>query len=221
MSNRESATENWLHKTIESWLHLKIPDREISGLNTLELGAGTLNHLIYENVNSKIYDIVEPKKFLYEESKFKNKVAKAHQNFEDTPENFYDRIISIAVLEHLEDLPWFLAKSSFKLKSLGYHSHSVPCEGYPTWNISWSASRALPFYLKTGQSYKKIQKHEHINNLDEIFSLINYFYKDVSIKYSYPFFVAPSVALFANITFCKPNRENINKYLKRFKSKKT
>jgi 2-polyprenyl-3-methyl-5-hydroxy-6-metoxy-1,4-benzoquinol methylase len=169
---------------------------------------------MYENMDSKIYDIVEPKKFLYENSKLKNKITKAHNNFEDATENYYDRIISIAVLEHLEDLPWFLAKSSFKLNSSGYQSHSVPCEGYLTWNLSWSATRSIPFYLKTGQSYKKVQKHEHINNLDEILGLIKYFYKEVAVKYSYPFFTSPSLALFANITFSNPNKESIDEYLK-------
>ena len=49
----------------ERWLHLVIKERKIKK-KTLEIGAGTLNHLEFENLN-KIYDIIEPKKFLFKE----------------------------------------------------------------------------------------------------------------------------------------------------------
>ena len=42
--------------------------------------------------------------------------------------NNYDRIISCAVLEHLEDLPKYLYLSTKKLKKSGfYHSRYAPC----------------------------------------------------------------------------------------------
>ena len=53
---------------MERWMHRKVaedikPDSEKS---TLEIGAGTLNHLVYESISK--YDIVEPFKELYIDS---------------------------------------------------------------------------------------------------------------------------------------------------------
>ena len=62
--NRESKInsffEKWMHKNI-----LKFKNK--FNVNTLEIGAGTLNHLSYEDIKKKDqYDIIEPKKFLYQ-----------------------------------------------------------------------------------------------------------------------------------------------------------
>ena len=62
-SNRQS----FLSQLSEKWLHFAIKNKE-TNKKTLEVGAGTLNHLKYENLN-KIYDIIEPKKFLFKSSK--------------------------------------------------------------------------------------------------------------------------------------------------------
>ena len=57
-------------------------------------------------------------------------MANVYKNFFKLPKNNFDRIISCAVLEHLEDLPMFLAKSSLAMKNDGYQYHSIPCKGY-------------------------------------------------------------------------------------------
>ena len=69
--NRErkinSIFEKWMHKNIK-----KLKNK--SNINTLEIGAGTLNHLSYEdNSNKDKYDIIEPKKFLYRNNILKKK----------------------------------------------------------------------------------------------------------------------------------------------------
>lgn len=208
--------QNLLSQLSEIWLHSSMDDRK-SKKKTLEIGAGTLNHLPYED-NNKIYDIIEPKKFLIDSSKYKKKINKSFSNLRGCKKNYYDRIISCAVLEHLTNLPKFLYESSFKINKKGYQQHSVPCEGYPFWNISWFLFNALIFRIKYGFDFKYIAKHEHVNNLDEIIILIKFFYKKVKIKYSYPFF-NKYFSFYANIKFSNPNKKNINKYLK-YKSKK-
>jgi hypothetical protein len=206
---------NSLSQISESWLHYSIKGRKNTSNNTLEIGAGSLNHIPYEKYScDKKYDVIEPKKFLYEDSPNKKHVNNFYKNFTETPDNYYDRIISCAVLEHLEDLPNFLYLSSFKLKENGYHSHSVPCEGYPVWNITWYFFNAIPFKLRTGQNFKDIQKHEHLNTFDEILALINFFYKKVEIKYSYPLFFSPYFSFYANINFWSPIKKNIDQYEK-------
>ncbi len=207
---------NFLTQLSESWLHFAIKGR-LSNLNlsTLEVGAGTLNHLKYESKNNlKNYNIIEPKKFLFKNNKLKSCVANVYKDFNKLPKNNFDRIISCAVLEHLEDLPMFLAKTGLAMKKNSYQSHSIPCEGYPVWKITWDIISGIPFKLRTGFNFSEIQNHEHINNHDEILCLIKYFYKKCDITYSYPSFFTPYLSLYANLTFSKPNMSIIKKFLK-------
>ena len=197
-----SFAERWMHESIYGLNSIK---------NTLEIGAGTLNHLKFEKIK-KNYDIIEPKKYLYKKTIQEKKIRKILPNLKACKKNYYDRIISIAVLEHMTELPNFLAESSFNIKNNGYHSHSIPCEGY-LFNFTSSIISGIPFYLKHGLSYKYIMKHEHVNNLDEIITLINFFYKKVKIKYSYPFYTK-YLAFYANITFKHPNKKRVKTFLK-------
>ena len=219
-SEYKKNRSNFLSQLSESWLHYSIKGRKDSSNNTLEIGAGSLNHIPYEHYNNdKKYDVIEPKKFLYEDSPNKKYVNNFYKNFTETPNSYYDRIISCAVLEHLEDLPKFLYLASSKLKENGYHSHSVPCEGYPTWNITWYLMSGITFKLRTGQNFRDVQKHEHLNNFDEIIALISYFYQKVEIKYSYPLFFSPYFAFYANINFWSPIKKNIDQYKEIFLKK--
>ena len=213
--------ENILSQFSERWLHYSIKGRDLLFNETLEVGAGSLNHLEYENFDKKhLYDVIEPKKFLYNNKKNKFLVHKFFKSLKHTKNKSYNRIISCAVLEHLEDLPKFLYLSSKKLKKKGYQSHSIPCEGYPTWNITWFLTSGITFRLRTGKSFKEVQKHEHLNTFDEIVKLVKFFYKDVEIKYSYPFFLNAYFSFYSNLTFKNPIQKNINLYLKLIKNKK-
>lgn len=201
---------NFLSQLSERWLHLSINDRKLKN-KTLEVGAGTLNHLKYET--TKHYDVIEPKKFLYQNSIYKKLVNKFYKNISQTQNCYYDRIISCSVLPNITDLPDYLYTSSIKIKKNGYQQHSIPCEGYPMWNITWFFFSGILFKLKYGYSFKYYQKHDHINNFDEIVSLIDFFYKKVEIKFSYPFF-NKYLSFYANIKFSNPNKKNISKYKK-------
>ena len=200
--------QNFFSQLSERWLHVSIDDRKKKN-KTLEIGAGTLNHLKYET--TKHYDIIEPKRFLLNKTIYKKKIHKLFKNINQTKAKDYDRIISCAVLEHITDLPEYLCTSSLKMKKNGYQQHSIPCEGYPMWDISWFLFNGILFKLKYGYSFKYIQKHEHVNNFDEIISLIRFFYKNVKVKFSYPFF-NKYLSFYANIKFSNPNKKNIKNY---------
>ena len=200
--------QNFLSQLSESWLHFSIDDRKKIN-KTLEVGAGTLNHLKYEI--KKHYDIIEPKSFLFINSKYIKFINNSFKDIKLTPNNNYDRIISCAVLEHIIDLPDYLYTSSLKLKKKGYQQHSIPCEGYPMWDILWFLFSGMLFKLKYGYSFKYIQKHEHVNNFDEIKTLISFFYKEVKVSFSYPFY-NKYLSFYVNIKFSKPNKKNIRLY---------
>ena len=54
----------------------------------------------------------------------------------------------------------------------------------------------ISFKIRTGQNFIDVQKHEHINNYDEILSLINFFYKKLEIRFSYPgYFIVVIITL--------------------------
>ena len=205
---------NFLSQLSESWMHFAIKGRKSKKKNsTLEVGAGSLNHIKYEGPNNlNKYNIIEPQKFLLKNNEFLKKV-KIHKNIYQIKKGSLDRIISTAVLEHMTELPEFLASSSKFLKKDGYHSHSIPCEGYPLWHLMWDIVSGIPFKIRTGLNFKEIQKYEHVNNFDEIITLIKHFYKKCDIKFSYPSFFTPYLSLYANITFSKPNKQMISKYL--------
>lgn len=207
---------NYFSQLSESWLHYSIKGRSCNiNCLTLEIGAGTLNHLKYEcKKNLEDYSIIEPKKYLFKSNKLKNSVTNIYKSFDKLPKNKFDRIISCAVLEHLEDLPMYLVKTAVAMKKNGYQSHSIPCEGYPTWQVAWNVASAVPFKIRTGLDFKEIQKHEHLNNYDEIVLLIKHFYNKCEIKHSYPLFFSPFFSLYANITFSGPNYNSIKKYLR-------
>lgn len=213
----KSNRENKIISIFESWLHRSIIKKNITSQNkTLELGAGTLNHLPYENITSKkIYDIIEPKKYLYKNNWLKKKINRVYKNYKIVPNNSYDRIISCATLEHLSNLPEFLATSAFKLKNKkSFHSHSIPCEGYLAWGIANRILSGALFRLRTGCDYNELMKHEHLNNYDEILKTIKFFYKNVKVNFSYPLFFSPHLAFYSNIYFSNPNFSNCKRYLR-------
>jgi len=80
--------------------------------STLELGAGNLNQLPYEPMSGP-YDIVEPFRKLYEPSPHLERVRNVYADIAEIPsENRYQRITSVAVLEHVENLPEMVARSA-------------------------------------------------------------------------------------------------------------
>ena len=214
--------DNKVNSLFEKWMHKNILRSKLrSYVRTLEIGAGTLNHLPYENLKKKdLYDIIEPKRFLFQSNFLKKKINKIYSDYTDVPAKKYDRIISCATLEHLIDLPKFLAISAFKLKNkYSFHSHSIPCEGYLAWTIANRYISGILFKLRTGCNYNELMNHEHVNNYDEIYSIIKLFYNKVDVNFSYPLFFTPHFSFYANISFSNPKLNLCKKYLKLSKTK--
>ena len=75
--------QNILSQMSEGWLHRNIKSSVIKNSRTLEVGAGTLNHLKYEYNKDTIYDIIEPKKFLFKDSSDLKKINKIYNRSEE------------------------------------------------------------------------------------------------------------------------------------------
>jgi len=180
-NNRDGSTSaSSLAQKMESWLHRKVA-MDVMGIqnkSTLEIGAGTLNQLKYEN--TKPYDIIEPFSELYINSKFKDQVNEVFQDIDDiSASNKYDRITSVATFEHITDLPKVVAKTCRLLNERGTLRVSIPNEGTFLWKLGYKLTTGIEFKLKYGLDYSILMNYEHVNTADEIEQVLHYFYGKV------------------------------------------
>jgi len=181
--NRDGKTAvTSLSQRMEGWLHKKVAIGSGENKSTLEIGAGTLNQLQYESVGAE-YDVIEPFKALYEDSTEKNKVRKFFDLIEEVPlKSRYNRIISCATFEHIENLPYVVSKSGLLLCEKGQLRVAVPTEGGFLWKLSYTMTTGVEFWIKHKLNYSVIMKYDHINTIDEIQSVIKWFFRDVSTQ---------------------------------------
>ena len=171
-------------------MHKQVAARNGSFIEpVLEIGAGTLNHIPYEP-NGFEYDAVEPMLILYRDKPQLQRIRNLYNDLDQIPLNSsYGRIISVATLEHLIELPKILACSGLLLREDGVFQAGIPCEGGALWGISWRVSTSLAYRLKTGLSFKKHMEYEHVNDANEIRSLLKFFFRSVTIRrFPLPFF---------------------------------
>ena len=143
-----------------------IPFRK-PGFTTLEVGAGTLNHLSYEP-SSMHYDAVEPMRELYEPSPMRARVTHMYADLAEVSRHDYDRIISIAVFEHLCNLPFTVASCGLHLAPEGQLRVAIPSEGTLLWTLGWKLTTGIEFRLRHGLDYAVLMRHEHVNKAAEI-----------------------------------------------------
>ena len=212
-SNREGQTRaSWLAQKVESWMHKKVAS-DVVGLHnkkTLEIGAGTLNHLKHEK--SEKYDIVEPFNELYLDSPFLKQINNIYKDIDEINMNQkYDRIISIATFEHIVDLPKVVAKTCVLLGSKATLRTSIPNEGTFLWTLGWKLTTGLEFKLKYGMDYGILMKHEHVNTAKEIEEILSYFY---SVNKCKTLGLNKKVALYRFYESSEPKIEIAVNYLK-------
>ena len=163
---------------VEKWYHLKAYKAKTDAHSILEIGAGNLNHVKFEK-NYKIYDVVEPKDYLIRASDpvMRKRVRNVYKDIENIPEGLiYDKIISIAVLEHIENLELILEKTSKKLSDNGKFIVEIPAEGEFLWWLGWRLTTGIGFWLKYRLDYGVIMRFEHVNKAHKIIvSLKKYF----------------------------------------------
>jgi hypothetical protein len=170
-------------KTLESWMHHKVAAdlTPSSKLSTLEVGAGTLNQLPFEPIVGP-YDIVEPFHVLYEGSPGRSRLRNVFDDISEAKNSGpYDRITSIAVFEHIMDLPVVVAQAALLLKSDGTLRVGIPNEDTVLWNL---ATRICGYEFKKryGLEYNIMMRYEHVNTAAEIDGVLRVFFERVSCK---------------------------------------
>lgn len=215
-NNREGGTSaSSLSQKMEKWLHLKVA-KDVIGIHdrsTLEIGAGTLNQLMYEQTSP--YDIIEPFSELYSRSKFRAQINDVYNDIDEIKnEKKYDRITSIATFEHILDLPKVIAKTCIHLNDNGVLRVSIPNEGTFLWKMGWKYTTGIEFKLKYGLNYGLLMKHEHVNSAEEIEQLLNFFYSKVKCSC---FGLNRRIAFYRFYECYEPKIELAKKYLSQLK----
>jgi len=181
LSNREGQYKTTsLSARLERWMHKKVA-RDLSGtkrnLATLEIGAGTLNHLQYEP-DQGAYDIVEPFSELFENSPRLKGIRTVYKDISDIRDTAYDRITTIATFEHIMDLPFVVGKAALLLKPEGHMRVAIPNEGTFMWRLGTRVT-GFEFTKKYGLDYQVLMRYEHVNTAEEIEGVLKYFFKNV------------------------------------------
>jgi len=214
-SNREGETlASKAAQTAESWMHRQVA-RDVLGQpserrSTLELGSGTLNQLPYEPEVGP-YDIVEPFSDLYVDSPAVSRVRDAWSDVSQVPDGArYDRITSVAALEHISNLPEVVARCGLLLSSGGVFRAAIPSEGTFLWEAGWRLTTGLEFKLKHGLDYGSFMRHEHVNTAREIRNILEFFFGRADCRF---FGLARSISLYQFYACTHPVTARCNDYL--------
>lgn len=149
---------------------------------TLEIGAGTLNHLPYEPRVAS-YDIVEPFRELYSGSPLLPRVRRIYGEIGEIPSGVvYERIVSVATLEHICDLPRVVGVASRLLGPRGSFRVAVPSEGCLLWKLGWMLTTGLEFRFRYGLDYGVVMRYEHVNTAMEIEEVLRHYFGDVRAR---------------------------------------
>ena len=185
LENRAGATPAAsLTQRLERWLHRQVAADVVDGRPraTLELGAGTLNQLAFEPATG-IYDIVEPFEALFRDSPLKGRIRDTFADVSEVPAGrLYERVTSVAALEHICDLPVVLARAARLLAPGGCLRAAIPSEGGFLWKLGWMMTTGLEFRLRHGLDYGLMMAHEHVNDALEIETLIRALFETVEVK---------------------------------------
>lgn len=183
--NREGgSTASSMAQRMERWLHRSVAADTADGRSvvTLELGAGTLNQLAFEP-HLGAYDVVEPFAALYADSPHRGRVREIFADISQVPaDRRYDRVTSVAALEHICNLPEVLARSALALAAGGVFRAAIPSEGGFLWRMGWTLTTGLEFRLRHGLDYGVLMRHEHVNTAAEIETLLAALFEEVTIR---------------------------------------
>ena len=167
--------EQWLHKAVAADLKGSRED-----IPTLEIGAGTLNQLPYEP-GIRSYDIVEPFAELYKGSAHLGRVRNVFSDIMEIHDRKYKRITSVAVFEHIMNLPEVVARAATLLDRDGVMRVSIPNEGTILWRMGTMLT-GYEFKKMYGLDYQVLMRYEHVNTADEIEAVLKHYFGETRTR---------------------------------------
>ena len=198
-----------LSSRLESWMHRRVADAPAG--DVLEIGAGTLNQLQYEAPQTR-YDVVEPFAALFEGSPALSRVDTVYADIAGVPgDRPYGRITSVAVLEHLDDLPGIVARAALLLRDDGVFQAGIPSEGGLLWTLAWHMTTGVAYWLRNRLDYGFLMRHEHLNTAAEIEAVVRTFFADVKVsRFPLPF---RHLSFYSYLEARAPDRERARTFL--------
>ena len=165
------------------------------GCKTLDIGAGNGAHLKYENLDAQEYTALEYSRELIQDinrlyPKVKTVIGDCQKPM-DFQKDYFDRVLAIHVLEHLDNLPVTLGEVHRILRPGGKFSVIIPCEGGMLYSIGRKFSSEKMFKARYHQSYDWLIKYDHVNTAREVIAELKHLF-NVDSSQHFPFFV-PSV----------------------------
>lgn len=138
----------------------------------LEIGAGIGEHASYENLDGIEYFALEmrPEMAAVIKEKFPpiKVIVGDCQERQTWPDEYFDRIVAVHVLEHLPNLPAALKEARRLLKPGGEFAVMIPCEGGLAYGLARRLSAQRLFEKRYDMDYSMFIKTEHINRPEEI-----------------------------------------------------
>lgn len=149
--------------------------------NTLEIGAGLGEHLAYEKLTPEQraeYVCVELRASMAAE------IQRAHPGVQaivgdcqqrlDFPDDHFDRVLAVHVLEHLPNLP-AAVREMYRLcnKQHGRFQVVIPCEGGLAYSLARRISAQRFFEARWDMPYKLVIEREHMNVPREILEILD------------------------------------------------
>jgi SAM-dependent methyltransferase len=140
---------------------------------TLEIGPGNGSHLSYENLDEQEeYVALELRESL------SNEIGQGHPNLRvvvgdcqgqlDFPDNWFDRVLAIHVLEHLDNLPAALTEIARVLKPSGRFSVVIPAEGGLGYALGRRVTVQRQFERRYKMPYQWMIRYEHVSTAREV-----------------------------------------------------
>jgi ubiquinone/menaquinone biosynthesis C-methylase UbiE len=172
-------------------------------VRTLEIGAGLGEHLDYERLSG-----VQTAQYVALE--LRPNMAQAIQRRFPTiqvvvgdcqdrlpfPDDNFDRVVAVHVLEHLPMLPAAISEA-FRVcnKQKGVLSVVIPCEGSLAYTLARRISAQRYFEHRYQQSYRWFIEREHLNRPEEIITELGRYFTIIHRG----FFPIPIPAQFCNL----------------------
>ena len=141
-----------------------------------------------------------------------DQVREVYSSLKEVPkDNKYSRIISIATLEHMTNLPLDVALSAVHMENNGIFQAGIPSEGGFLWWLGWRCTTGISYWLRNRLDYGVLMRHEHVNNANEIIAILEYFFENVQIKrFPLPFHF---LSLYTYLEAKKPNMDRVEKFI--------
>jgi SAM-dependent methyltransferase len=142
------------------------------GSRTLEIGAGLGAHSKFEDLQRQEYHCLEYREEFCRElaTQFPPDRVRCGdiQQRQPWPDAYFDRIVTIHVLEHLRDLPAALREITRLLKPSGVFDVVIPCEGGFAYSLARKISAERLFRRHFHMEYTPIIRNEHVSTYTEI-----------------------------------------------------